>query len=74
MTISIKYFPNYCTAIALTLLCNFGKKKRNVGWVERSETQQYRDFWLLGFTPQTPLTTTEETSATEWLPNLRLNS
>ncbi len=23
-----------------------------VGWVERSETQQYQSLWLLGFVPQ----------------------
>jgi len=27
-----------------------------VGWVERSVTQQYRGFWLLGFTCSTPTT------------------
>ncbi len=45
-------FQANCGKSLLTLLCHSGKTKINVGWVERSETQQYQFLRVLGFVPQ----------------------
>ena len=53
------------TQVGLTLLCHSGNKKINVGWVVacfhevvRNQTQQYRGFWLLGYSTRSPFGST----------------